>query len=147
MGRDRDFSEEVKLKCWDKADLIMGRDPARWRYDRIDTPVMKDFHGKNGLCGWQYDHDTPVSRGGTSELSNCQVMQTMANKSNSILVHLPDRLAQSSSNIHLNRDFSSASNSFVIGIFIFMDKLTSLLFLFCRGATRHDRDGLLWQRP
>ena len=111
MGRDRDFSEEVKLKCWDKADLIMGRDPARWRYDRIGTPVMKDFHGKNGLCGWQYDHDTPVSRGGTSELSNCQVMQTMANKSKSSRVHLPDRLAQSASNIQLNREFSSASNS------------------------------------
>ena len=76
----RNFSQEVKNACWDKAALVVGRDPSRWRMDPFGNPVMYYLKNCYGPFCYELDHIVPWSKGGESVLENCQVLQTKLNR-------------------------------------------------------------------
>ncbi|CAN1152007.1 hypothetical protein LINPERHAP2_LOCUS18468 [Linum perenne] len=77
----RSFPNSVKLQCWEKAEKVKGRDPARWRRDPLGNIVFRKLVGCPGCLCHDYDHIVPYSKGGKSTLENCQVLQVTANRS------------------------------------------------------------------
>ena len=76
----RIFPYIVKEKCWNNAPKVPHRDGNRWRYDAVGNPVMKILRGCGGIFCHEYDHIFPYSKGGTSTLDNCQILQTNINR-------------------------------------------------------------------
>ncbi|CAL1381446.1 unnamed protein product [Linum trigynum] len=77
----RSFPNSVKQQCWEKAEKVKGRDPARWRRDPLGNIVFRKLVGCAGCLCHDYDHILPYSKGGKSTLDNCQVLQATANRS------------------------------------------------------------------
>ena len=76
----RIFSKILKQKCWEKAKMVPGRDPDRWRYDAVGNVVARKLTGCEGCLCHEYDHIVPWSKGGTSSVANCQILQTRVNR-------------------------------------------------------------------
>jgi hypothetical protein len=76
----RIFDYDLKNKCWNKAQTIEGRDPDRWRYDAAGNPVLKCLKGCMGPLCHEYDHIDPYSKGGKTDIDNCQILQTRLNR-------------------------------------------------------------------
>eukprot|EP00271_Cylindrocystis_brebissonii_P013005 TRINITY_DN32543_c0_g1_i1.p1 TRINITY_DN32543_c0_g1~~TRINITY_DN32543_c0_g1_i1.p1 ORF type:complete len:167 (+),score=22.72 TRINITY_DN32543_c0_g1_i1:594-1094(+) len=79
----RSFPWHVKKACWEKAETVPGRDPARWRRDVAGNIVFRHLHGCEGCLCYEYDHIVPYSKGGKSVLENCQILQTTTNRAKS----------------------------------------------------------------
>lgn len=76
----RIFSRAQKDDCWQKATIIPGRDPNRWRLDAVGNIVCYGLKGCEGCLCHEYDHILPWSKGGTTSLDNCQILQTRVNR-------------------------------------------------------------------
>ncbi len=75
-----DLSYETKLAVWKKAKVVNGANPAIWRKDQCDAWIGWDYYGDRSCdYGWEIDHITPVSKGGTNDLSNLRPLQWMNN--------------------------------------------------------------------
>ncbi|PJF19125.1 hypothetical protein PSACC_01045 [Paramicrosporidium saccamoebae] len=57
-----------------------GRDGDRWRLDATGNIVSYRLRGCEGCLCHEYDHITPFSKGGKTEVSNCQILQTRVNR-------------------------------------------------------------------
>lgn len=66
--------------CWNKATIVPGRDPDRWRIDAAGNIVCKRLHTCQGCLCFEYDHIIPFSKGGESVADNCQILQTRVNR-------------------------------------------------------------------
>ncbi|XVF54329.1 hypothetical protein PTKIN_Ptkin05aG0172400 [Pterospermum kingtungense] len=77
----RSFPYSVKQQCWEKAEKVKGRDPDRWRRDAVGNIVFRKLVGCPGCLCHDYDHIIPYSKGGKSNLENCQVLQATVNRS------------------------------------------------------------------
>lgn len=66
---------------------VKNRDPDRWKYDITGNIIFKPFTNCKGALCYHYDHIIPYSKGGKTELANCQILQSSLNqkKSNKIL--------------------------------------------------------------
>ncbi|KAL5225441.1 hypothetical protein ABZP36_012080 [Zizania latifolia] len=82
-GRPRSFDEKTRSACWAKAAVVMGRHPERWRQDAAGNVVCRSFWSCHGCLCYEYDHIVPFSKGGESNLDNCQILQTRVNRSKS----------------------------------------------------------------
>eukprot|EP00899_Mesostigma_viride_P003064 jgi/Mesvir1/12759/Mv22823-RA.1 len=76
----RSFPPDVKRQCWEKAKIVPGRDPKRWRQDALGNVLSSALSGCDGCACHSYDHIVPHSLGGPSTLENCQLMQARANR-------------------------------------------------------------------
>ena len=67
---------------WQKGAIVPGYDPARFRKDRCGAWMQYDKQGDNtpGGYGWETDHDKPLAKGGTDDLSNLQPLQWQNNR-------------------------------------------------------------------
>ena len=74
------FQVDMKKDCWNKSELVVGRDPERWRRDAVGNIVCRKLTGCEGCLCHEYDHIVPYSRGGQTEFSNCQVLQSRVNR-------------------------------------------------------------------
>eukprot|EP00250_Pteridium_aquilinum_P034927 c8339_g1_i1 orf=212-718(+) len=79
LRRMRGFDEKARQQCWQKADVVAGRHPERWRKDPAGNIVCRKFTHCNGCLCHQYDHILPFSKGGESDASNCQILQSRVN--------------------------------------------------------------------
>lgn len=59
---------------------MIGRDPERWRLDAMGNPVCRALRGCMGPLCHEYDHVLPFSKGGKTEINNCQILQTTLNR-------------------------------------------------------------------
>ncbi|OMJ90170.1 hypothetical protein SteCoe_7566 [Stentor coeruleus] len=76
----RTFFTQEKKQCWERAEIIPGRDPARWRFDAAGNPVLNILRGCLGQFCHEYDHILPFSKGGETSVENCQILQTHLNR-------------------------------------------------------------------
>ncbi len=97
--RKRFFAWDDKERCWQKANIVIGRHPDRWRLDALGKPVFKFLKGCDGPLCYGYDHFVPFSKGGNSTLSNCLIMNTKVNylKSNKTLLPFTELFKANSS--------------------------------------------------
>ncbi|KAH7279130.1 hypothetical protein KP509_37G006500 [Ceratopteris richardii] len=93
----RSFPPDVKELCWQKAEVVKGRDPTRWRRDPVGNLVFRKLVGCSGCLCYDYDHVIPYSKGGTSTVENCQVLQAAVNRAKGNRTHIAmSELAQKS---------------------------------------------------
>ena len=73
------FDEQIINAVWNKAQTIKDKDPAYYRFDVLGNTLYHGSYGKCTIMGWEIDHIKPVSKGGTDELENLQILQSGAN--------------------------------------------------------------------
>ena len=74
------FSKEMIKKVWEKAKKIPGKDRTRYRQDPYGNALRYENYGKTSKTGWDIDHITPLSRGGSNNIRNLQALQTITNR-------------------------------------------------------------------
>ncbi|MGI6222628.1 MAG: HNH endonuclease signature motif containing protein [Prevotella sp.] len=76
------FTEDTIQKVWEKARIVSGNDPDKWRKDQCNAWIGREYYGnRNSEYGWEIDHITPVSEGGADILSNLRPLQWENNAS------------------------------------------------------------------
>ncbi len=76
------FDKETIQAVWEKGTKVPGYDPNVRRKDQCTAWIKRDSYGDRGSeYGWEIDHITPVSRGGTDALSNLRPLQWENNAS------------------------------------------------------------------
>ncbi|XP_043704220.1 uncharacterized protein LOC122654275 [Telopea speciosissima] len=78
--RPRFFGTKTKNLCWEKADIVPGRHPERWRKDAAGNTVCRRFCNCYGCLCFEFDHIIPYSKGGESTAENCQILQSRVNR-------------------------------------------------------------------
>ena len=65
------FSEEIVQQVWEKGKKVFGADPNMWRKDDCNAWIKRTDHGnRDSPYGWEIDHITPVSKGGSDNINN-----------------------------------------------------------------------------
>ena len=73
-------TKEQINKAWDNADKMRGKDPDLYRKDPYGNPMYRHSHGKSSEMGWDVDHITPKSRGGSDSTKNLQALNSSVNR-------------------------------------------------------------------
>lgn len=74
------FSQATINSVWQKGKVVPGYDPNDYRQDRCGAWIRRISYGTTGEYGWEIDHDKPVSKGGTDDLSNLQPLHWRNNR-------------------------------------------------------------------
>lgn len=78
------WTDEEKLKIWNKGEIIPSRDSRIWRKDQCGAIIKWDMYGDRSdkyNCGWEIDHIKPDSKGGEDIVSNARPLQWFNNAS------------------------------------------------------------------
>ena len=73
-------TEEARQKAWEKARVVRGKDPRKYRKDRFGNCMYRHSYGKHSPMGWQVDHWIPRSKGGGDTPRNRNAMSALANQ-------------------------------------------------------------------
>ena len=69
-------------QVWEKGDIIPGYNPNTWRADQCGAPICWDEYGnRESDYGWEVDHITPSSQGGSDSIYNLRPLQWQNNAS------------------------------------------------------------------
>jgi len=77
----RVFTKARRDEVWDRSSTVRGKSKTLYRRDIADNIVYKPSYGLDSEGGWEIDHIKPVSKGGSDNLRNLQVLQTATNQS------------------------------------------------------------------
>ena len=77
----RTFTQDRIDEVWGKAAIVRGEDTNLYRKDVAGNILYKPSYGLDTPKGWEIDHINPVSKGGSDNLRNLQVLQTATNQS------------------------------------------------------------------
>jgi len=70
------FSEDTIQAVWNKGQAVSGYDSAKYRKDQCGAWIFRDKHGdRDSKYGWEIDHITPESEGGSDSLYNLRPLQ------------------------------------------------------------------------
>lgn len=75
------LKEQAKEYAWENAKRVAGKDPNKYREDRVGNIIYRSSYGKDTKMGWSIDHSKPLNMGGTNHKNNFQAMQMSQNKS------------------------------------------------------------------
>ncbi|MQM00387.1 hypothetical protein Taro_033113 [Colocasia esculenta] len=78
--KPRSFNAKARAFCWEKAEVVPGRHPDRWRRDAVGNIVCYRLWNCLGCLCYEFDHIVPFSKGGESTAENCQILQTRVNR-------------------------------------------------------------------
>jgi hypothetical protein len=74
------YAEELIQAVWEKGNIVPNNDPTKWRKDDCQAWIGRLAYGdRNSQYGWEIDHITPESQGGTDQLSNLRPLQWQNN--------------------------------------------------------------------
>ncbi|MGG6270853.1 HNH endonuclease signature motif containing protein [Leptolyngbya sp. AN03gr2] len=77
------ISSDTVQKAWNKATIVQGYDSNLWRQDQCGAWIYRYSYGKTSEYGWELDHITPKSKGGSDLLSNLRALHWQNNRSKS----------------------------------------------------------------
>ncbi|TLX84550.1 MAG: HNH endonuclease [Thaumarchaeota archaeon] len=83
------FSHDNILSVWAKGTVVDGNDPSLWRKDECGAWIFRShYERRTSVYGWVIDRITPLSEGGTDELSNLRPLhwENTARKEDGTLV-------------------------------------------------------------
>lgn len=75
------FSDALREQVWEKATIVAGYDPRKWRKDFAGAWIGHDYYGKTGNFGWEIDHMKPQVLGGSDNLDNLNALHWQNNRS------------------------------------------------------------------
>lgn len=64
------YSDDIVWKVWGKAIVVSANDAVFWRMDPFGAWILRSQYGIKSDYGWVIDLITPLSEGGTNDLSN-----------------------------------------------------------------------------
>ena len=74
------MDERTRTLVWDKGFVIPGYDPVQWRRDEFGYAMsFAAFGDRSSAYGWEVEHITPVSAGGSDAIANLRPMNWQAN--------------------------------------------------------------------
>ena len=73
------FDEQTIDAVWNKSQTINDKNPEIYRLDFLGNILYRGSYGKETIMGWEIDHIKPVSKGGTDEMDNLQILNSAAN--------------------------------------------------------------------
>jgi 5-methylcytosine-specific restriction endonuclease McrA len=74
--------DSLEDMVWEKGKVVEGADRAVWRKDECLAWIGRSQYGnRKSQYGWEIDHITPESEGGTDALSNLRPLQWENNAS------------------------------------------------------------------
>jgi 5-methylcytosine-specific restriction endonuclease McrA len=73
-------TNDQKQKAWENASTVRGKDPDLYRKDPYGNVIYKPSYGKASAMGWDVDHITPTSKGGSDATRNLQALNASLNR-------------------------------------------------------------------
>ena len=70
------MEEIIILQVWNKGQAVPGYDSSKYRKDQCGAwMTFSEYGNRSSIYGWEIDHITPQSQGGSDALSNLRPLQ------------------------------------------------------------------------
>lgn len=78
------YEEEMIEAVWRKGQIVISWDATKYRRDTCGAQLSRSQYGNtNSKQGWEIDHITPESQGGSDALGNLRPLQWENNRAKS----------------------------------------------------------------